>query len=91
MSVPNFSSLAGLELAQVCGGGWVGWWGGGTGELSCVGFWQHYGTFYSKVNTTSTSINEDNLKDEDNLKNEDDLKTTKTTKNEDNLKSEDNI
>ena len=28
--MPNFSSLAGLEVAEkFVGGGWVGWWGGG--------------------------------------------------------------
>ena len=51
MSVPNFSSLAGLEVAGKFVVGWGGWMGWNMWllcltptlvalELSCVGFWQ---------------------------------------------------
>ena len=49
------------------------------------------GTFYSKPNTTLTSILETTWKYEDNLKTEDDLKNEDGHKNEYTLKNEDKL
>ena len=36
MSVPNFSSLAGLEVGEKFAGGGVGWWGGGVEHVTTM-------------------------------------------------------